>query len=60
MQVSCWAVLMAGLTLAKGANAMYSAKSDVLQLNSKTFNQAIIQSNHTAVCVFHSQISDSF
>ncbi|EPE09510.1 disulfide isomerase [Ophiostoma piceae UAMH 11346] len=55
MTVSCWALLLAGLALSQGqgANAMYSSKSDVLQLNAKNFNQVIMQSNHTSMVEFY-------
>lgn len=38
---------------AQGANAMYSSKSDVLQVNGNNFRQQVMLSNHTSIVEFY-------
>ncbi|KAG6000039.1 hypothetical protein E4U21_005997 [Claviceps maximensis] len=47
------AALTAVLAALPGAHAMYTKKSPVLQLNAKTYNTLIAQSNHTSIVEFY-------
>ncbi|KAG5974111.1 hypothetical protein E4U55_000088 [Claviceps digitariae] len=47
------AALTAVLAALPGANAMYTKKSPVLQVNAKTYNTLIAQSNYTSIVEFY-------